>query len=334
MQGLANLGNTCYINTLVQCLGHVRCFRRWMLSERGASGAFTQELQQLLAMMWNGQQSVAPRRFVECMVKVFDLGSIGEQHDLWEVFLRVIDRISWEDRSEMVSIDERAAGRGRSGSSSSTAMDILYKMAVKAWTGYHPRGFRTFDAMMEGLQVHQVQCMECKKCFHNFEPFMVLNIDMDMDARAVDHCVRSYFGTEQLHEWSCDHCKRVQPAEKTVRIWQFPDVLTVALKRFEVVEGGRGARKIRTAVDIPQHLRFDEESSIRGVSNGETVYELRSIGLHHGFMNHGHYTCVANHKNKWIHYDDMQVSEVDDIDKFCSQNAHAYLLIYERRGTV
>lgn len=330
MQGLANLNNTCYINTLIQCLGHVNCLRKWILaSDCHPDGPFTSELQHILKLMWNEEKSLAPHRFVDCLLRVFKLET-GEQHDLCEVFLRVIDRLSWEDRTTMISIDDHVSTRERE--ENGGAMDVLHKMARKAWNQYHPRGFRTFDAMMEGLQVHQVQCKQCKRCFHNFEPFMVLNIDIS-DAgmvASIDQGVRAYFGSESLGEWSCDHCKQVRPAEKTVRIWQFPNVLTVVLKRFAITEGGFG-RKVRTPVVIPQELHFDQESSIRGVTSGKMTFSLRSVGLHHGALNHGHYTCVAKHKNKWIHYDDIHVAEVTDMDAFCAHNPLAYLLIYERQ---
>ncbi len=323
MHGLANLNNTCYINTLVQCIGHVNCLREWLLGRDAHAGAFTKELQHVLHLMWIQKQSLIPQRFVSAVLKVFDLER-GEQHDLCEVFLRVIDRLSWEDKTFGVSIEDRAHCRG----AAKNAMEILHKMAIKAWKAYHPRGFHSYDAMMEGLQVHQVQCFECKKCFHNFEPFMVMNIDVANGDACITNGIKKYFGVEVLREWTCDQCKQVRPAEKTVRVWQFPNVLAITLKRFAV--DGVTAKKVKIPVDIPRELTFHKESAIRGITSGTTRFALRSVGLHHGSMNNGHYTCVANIKNKWIHYDDIDVSEVGDIHAFCSQNTFAYLLIYER----
>jgi ubiquitin C-terminal hydrolase len=211
-------------------------------------------------------------------------------------------------------------------------METLHHMAIKAWKAYHPRGFHTYDAMMEGLQVHQVQCLDCKRCYHNFEPFMLLNVEAN-DGGCITKGIKKYFGTEVLREWTCDHCKAVRLAEKTVRIWHFPDVLAISLKRFAAVDGF-GYRKVKTPVDIPLDLLFDQESAIRGVTNGPTGFKLRSIGLHHGSMNNGHYTCVANYENKWLHYDDMNIAEIEDVNTFCHQNTFAYLLIYERTSAM
>lgn len=324
MQGLVNLGNTCYINTLVQCIGHVDSLREWVLA-RSESAEFTKELQHILKLIWAEEKSLLPRRFVTNMQKIFEL-DYGEQHDLCEVMLRVLDRISFEDTTDLVSIEDHAnvRGMGQGG-----PMDVLYKMAVMSWKQYHPRGFRTFDAVVEGLQVHQVQCMECKRCYHNFEPFMILNVDL-MKATHLQDAIQQAFGTEELQEWSCDYCKKVQHAEKTVRVWQFPQVITIVLKRFAMLEDKGQFHKVQAPIHIPYVIDFDQESTIRGVGGMETKFQLRSMGLHHGSMNSGHYTCVAQHKNKWIHYDDMNIAEVQDMDSFCRENSLAYVLIYER----
>ena len=61
----------------------------------------------------------------------------------------------------------------------------------------------------------------------------------------------------------------------------------------------------------------------------DLVYDLYGTIEHTGTLSSGHYTanCFNSVKNKWMHFDDRKVTDVDDSSKIVSENA--YVLFYK-----
>lgn len=321
MQGLGNLGNTCYINTFVQCIGHVSCLREYLIGNEHV-GVFSKELQDVLQKMWKQNQSLLPKRFVSCIQQTFGFG-VYEQHDLNELVMMCYDKIACEDNSQLYSVRDVAMTDARNNS-----IKTLCARATEAWEKYHKNGsMHHWTLMTEGLQVQQVQCLNCKACYHNFEPFTTINIDLNDDEGKVslEDKVASYFDAESLQEWKCDQCKSVHPCEKVIRMWKMPKVISIVLKRFRYSEQKGGYVKIRTSITIPQTLRFGKKQILTGQTH---TYSLRSVALHHGSMEGGHYTCLGLVDDTWYHYDDINVHRVTMDASFDS--SEAYVLMFER----
>lgn len=310
MHGLMNLGNTCYINTLIQCLGHVPSVRQWLLSYTGP-GEFTCEFKDIIKKMWVEEQSLMPKRFVKYIYDHFHLDR-GEQHDINELLLLFLDRLSTEDVRPM-SLDDIGAMNHN-----------IQKRAVAAWKSYHKRGFHMWDHLVEGLLISQVHCKTCDKfTTHNFEPFTSLHLNLPQQTEIVDMMcgLNQLFQQESVTEWKCDHCKSIAPAEKVMRIWKLPKVLTIVWKRFT-----SHYQKICTPVSIPVELHFPRSFLM---NREEAPYRLRSLALHHGQMNYGHYTCIGSVNDQWYHYDDLVVKKVQGVTDGRMNVQDAYLVMYE-----
>lgn len=51
---------------------------------------------------------------------------------------------------------------------------------------------------------------------------------------SLQHCLQAFTAQETL-DYSCQHCKKLQPAAKKLQIWRLPPILIVHLKRFQFV---------------------------------------------------------------------------------------------------
>ena len=59
-------------------------------------------------------------------------------------------------------------------------------------------------------------------------------------------------------------------------------------------------------------------------------YDLYGICNHSGGVFGGHYTAyIKNANNKWYHFNDQIVQEMEDLSKLCSPNA--YCLFYRKK---
>ncbi|ORC87373.1 ubiquitin hydrolase [Trypanosoma theileri] len=98
--GLMNVGNTCYMNSALQCLSNVRNMRLALFSlplSDYANPSITKELVNLLLEMWSGSFSTVNTRELKCVfgreVRRFDT---FEQQDAMEFIEVLLDRVHEE----------------------------------------------------------------------------------------------------------------------------------------------------------------------------------------------------------------------------------------------
>lgn len=145
-------------------------------------------------------------------------------------------------------------------------------------------------------------------------------------APTLDNCMKQFACGSTLDEsnkWSCEHCRKLVTAEKSIELWKAPEILTIHLKRF--AHGYGGSKKLTCNVSYPDILDMNRYI----VGEGGVRYRLFGVCEHHGDLAGGHYTAhIKNQDNqKWYFFNDSvcRMSDQDD-----PHNEHAYLLFYER----
>ncbi len=98
-KGFNNLGNTCYLNSTLQCLFATKSFRDTVLSYEPGEGDnsidknFTQALQSLIKQYSStSESSIAPAELVN-LVNTNIFNEVGRQQDAEEFFIKFIDHL-------------------------------------------------------------------------------------------------------------------------------------------------------------------------------------------------------------------------------------------------
>ena len=86
---LSNLGNTCYMNSVLQCITHLPEFNEWCDTATKDSVLF-KEYNDLRKLMWEGHEGISPSRFVEVLHQKLPLERY-RQHDAHELLLYLLD---------------------------------------------------------------------------------------------------------------------------------------------------------------------------------------------------------------------------------------------------
>ncbi len=119
-----------------------------------------------------------------------------------------------------------------------------------------------------------------------------------------------------------------------------PKILIVHLKRFKIINYVQ--KKLNYFVNIPYDMKMDFLLKDKDKYKESTSYNLISIVVHVGTGNeYGHYYCVVRIADRWVKFDDENVSLIEknelsdlfgnpDEDNEYNVNFCAYLLFYER----
>lgn len=351
--GMTNVGNTCYLNTFLQCMAAVPALEAHLRTEKNPKRPVAHATAKLMTLL----DLASPNACLEPRVVRTFLNQLsqytpsylsltsGEQHDLCELYVWWMDKIH-EEQAGGASAKTKATPASSSASSPSSPAIVFatsptwepfHQMCLEKWNGFHANRIpsqMTWAMLYEGLLIQQVQCPKCRRCFHNPEPVSCLTLDIPAPASAgtpvsLADCFRHYFKPETLSEWRCDDCKIDTAAEKLVRFWKAPPVLTIVLKRFETSPDGR-MWKNKTPVQIPMAFHFLPDTELHPdiVQAPPADYRLVAVANHYGGIQGGHYTATVRRGDAWWRLDDDHVSP--QCDHWNDQNPVAYVLFYER----
>ena len=343
--GLMNMGNTCYLNTLIQCMIHSNKLRNYVLSSGKHLNEHTplwREFGILFHQLWELKQSLVPKRFLTVVSQLSpDYLSNGYQQDMNERWCWIIDTLQKEHVH--FKLEHETCDWTFESASNCIQMDTLefhhsprefHQSCLDAWHRFHLKDSMEWTMCHEGLLVQQICCNTCGKIYHNYEPFTSLTLEIPLREEAchLSECFQSFLKKEILNQhqqdWKCDDCNAYVLADKMVRFWKVPECLVILLKRFQYTDKG-GPLKITTGVDIPLEFEFMTGTELLPMKH--KTYHLKSIGNHYGNSYGGHYNSICWHKEHWWQIDDLHVELINDsTESWSRNNSNAYMLFYER----
>jgi hypothetical protein len=152
-------------------------------------------------------------------------------------------------------------------------------------------------------------------------------LDMSLDikhADSIEKALRNFAKPEILsnsNKYKCQRCQKLVNATKSFSIYKDPCVLTLQLKRFNMM-GGKMSKPIR----------FDEKldlSPFLSQKGRQANYSLYAVLVHSGHScNSGHYYCfVKSAAGIWYCMNDSSVNQVS-VATVLKQNA--YMLFYRK----
>ncbi|XP_065063974.1 ubiquitin carboxyl-terminal hydrolase 8-like [Rhopilema esculentum] len=329
LTGLKNLGNTCYMNSVIQCLSSTVALARYLNngeylrhlnpnSMNRRPEEVVKELAFLIKVLWSGQyRSVSPLDFKIAVGRFASQFSGTKQQDAHEFLMFFMDGIH-EDvnkvRKRVPMIEQN---------NDNLPDDVA---AISAWKDYSKNNNSVIVDLFQGQFRSTVSCKTCGKNSVTFDVFSCLPLQLtSKSACSLDGCVRAFTSPEMIggnNSWKCSNCKTYREAKKTIELWSLPPVVVVQLKRFS--SDGIWHNKLQTNVDFPVS-NFDMGRHLVGPRRDKAKYELTAVVNHYGSFESGHYTAYCANQNKWFCYDDNVVSE---IDKNKLKSSAAYLLFY------
>ncbi|GMF19456.1 unnamed protein product [Phytophthora lilii] len=291
MVGLKNQGATCYLNSLLQTLFHLRAFRQVVYetptTQEDTNDSVSLALQRVFYRLQRQRKAVSTKE----LTRSFGWSQIDSfmQHDVQELYRILCDRL--EEKMKHTRVD--------------SAIPKLFEGRVRSFVQCVDVDFQSSrDESFYDLQLDVKGCKDLMQSFRKYVEVEMLDGDNQYEAEG--------------------HGK--QDAKKGIKFLTFPPVLNIQLKRFEYDPMRDGMVKIHDRFEFSKTLVLDEFISDDGEKKtGEKkntgsryTYHLHSVLVHSGDVHGGHYYVFirpGKHiatSSDWFRFDDDQITRVDE----------------------
>ncbi|EPZ36437.1 cysteine proteinase [Rozella allomycis CSF55] len=306
LRGLYNLGQTCFMNCVLQACFNNPILKNFFLEEShvasdkcgnkesDSSICITCELDMLFEAYYSGDIApISTHRFLYS-IWLTSKELVGyDQQDAHEFFICMVDGVHKNHCKEL--------GHNENSENCSCVMHKSFA----------------------GTLCSTVTCFECGATTNSFESFIDISLSLNVKnsnngqsfnelglsrIHCLSDCLARFTAEERLgNTYACNKCSQNNCSRK-LSFHKFPPVLCLHLKRFE--HTALSTTKIDTFVSYPTEMNVSKYSSTSEIAN-DHKYELFAVIHHVGTVDNGHYTAYLKFMKQWFRMDDHMVTKVD-----------------------
>lgn len=343
--GIANLGNTCFLNSCLQILNEIDEIARIHSSSQISKETDDDyilvnewaELRTLMREAANKQGQghgqghgqgplVNPLRFVKTVHSIApkkgrELFTGWAQNDLPE-FLQFMIECMHNSRKRRISMRIN-------GDPANSTDDLAIKCYTMLKDDYSRGDYSEYNELFGGVYVSRLMTPDGLTT-HSLKPesYCVLDLPIPLSnafpgkIELLD-CFDCFSQDELLSGWRNEKTNLVEPVRKNIVFWNFPRILIITLKRFSA----DGRRKNCALVNFPVDQPLDLSEYVAGYRSKSHKYSLFGVANHMGNVNGGHYTAFIRKAGEWLCCNDTSVGL---LDSSAVVSPDAYCLFYRK----
>ncbi|XP_014262366.1 ubiquitin carboxyl-terminal hydrolase 3-like [Cimex lectularius] len=345
--GLRNLGNTCFMNAVLQSLSNIEEFCLYFKKLPSLEAMKNRNKVYQSRTIKELKDAIMAEELRKVLINLTDQGTKGaiSPESLFLVIWKVVPRYRGYQQQDAHEFLRYMLDRLHT-----ELLHLLPDFSLKE-SQYisHKNKTSIVTSVFGGMLQSEVRCLNCGTESKKHDPFLDLSLDIpekchnqrkcketgeDLPPCNILDCLTSFIEVEELAEtelYYCSNCKSKQRSTKRFWIRRLPNVLCLHLKRF------RWNNFFRTKVDT--HVKFpvialDMSQFVLSDlpdtrASSTQLYDLAAVIVHHGGGSGcGHYTAFAINDGQWFHFNDSMVRPTEsDVVAKCKP----YILFYIRR---
>jgi ubiquitin C-terminal hydrolase len=328
LSGLANLGNTCYINSCIQVLSHtyelnnlldLKTYKTKL--NNICDSVLLVEWDNLRQLLWSQNCIVAPSKFIKTLQKVATIKEEDkftgyEQNDVSEFLIFIVDTF------------HTALSREVNMTIQGNIQNNKDELAVKCYErirSMYSKEYSEIWNIFYGVHVSNIVSESSTILSRTPEPFFMLNLSIPMDKKNIGllDCLNLYVEGEKVENYLNETTGNRETVEKQILFWSFPNILVIDLKRFN-----SSNRKNQSLIEFPVE-NLNLSPYVIGYNKDSYVYDLYAVCNHSGNVHGGHYSSfIKNANGKWYHFNDTIVVEILESNIITPK---AYCLFYRKK---
>lgn len=237
--GLRNLGNTCFMNAVIQCLYNIHQFSSYFYNEEykmdinrktkfGTGGQLCEEFGELLKNMNIRQfKHISPADFKRVVGQHIPFMGGHDQQDSHEFLLILLEKLHADlNRAKVLDAPPKLPE------------NMPKDQAIEEfWRAHVLRNRSIVSHLFEGLIASTLECQHCQSTSNTFEVFSCLSLPIPQNSGRceISDCLEMFLKSELMSgdtAWDCPKCKQKRESIKKTSIVKLPKVLLIQLKRF------------------------------------------------------------------------------------------------------
>lgn len=306
--GLINLGATCYLNTIIQTLFHIKEFTKELFKQ--PPGEKTVQMQKLFYNLGKDAMYADTKDFTNAF-KLKD-EDIDEQQDIQEFFKVLLDELEKEAKNTPFFKYIEDTFYGTLGTTIRCEKGCVRERTEK---------YNDLQLVMD------LPCMENSRT-------------------SLEDSLHDYVRTTDLHEPNLYNCEEhgYVKATKTDYCKTFPPVLFLQVKRFNMNYETGDVYKLNNYYSFPKTIDLSQYTPDKETDNNYTLY---AVNVHMGNgMSEGHYYAYIKKSNGWYKFNDNYVTRCMEKEavqetfggrhpyKNRIRTSNAYYLVYIRTSQI
>lgn len=316
LTGLANVGNTCYLNSCMQIISHTYELNKFLNNKnyknkvnKNPDTLLLVEWDNLRELMWSKNCTIAPNGFVNALKNVSlakkrEIFSNYSQNDIQEYILFMLDCFH---NALLREVDMEITGN---------SLNDTDEYAIKCYNMMKNIYTKEYSEILDiffGIQITELKSIQSEETLNIIpEPFSILSLPIpnNINEPTLYDCFDLYCKIEQLlgdDSVTNEKTNKKEEVNKRILFWDLPKILIIDLKRW-TANGNKDNTLIHADL-----IDVNLSKYVIGYNKLCNIYDLYGVCNHSGGSMGGHYTSyVKNANNKWYEFNDTIVTEINE----------------------